>query len=72
MPAASRAVMTAAAVYADLIKDGAPVMLTKDCARETAPGLTVMVGRVVVTAEPPIVAPIEVAVPESTPVKVAV
>ena len=36
------------------------------------PGVTVMVGIVVVTAEPPIVAERVVAVPDTTPVKVAV
>jgi hypothetical protein len=41
-------------------------------AGEIAPGLTVIVGKVVVTAEPAIVAQIVVAVPETTPVKTAV
>jgi hypothetical protein len=44
---------------------------TVDWASETAPGVTVTVGRVEVIAEPPIVAFIVVAVPDTTPVKVA-
>lgn len=46
--------------------------LTKDCASETAPGVTVTVGKVEVTVDPPIEAEIVVAVPEVVPVKVAV
>lgn len=45
---------------------------TVDSDKETGPGLTVTVGRVLVTAEPPMVALIVVAVPEVVPVKVAV
>jgi hypothetical protein len=41
-------------------------------ARDTAPGTTVTVGSVDVTADPPTVAPMLRAVPASTPVKVAV
>lgn len=39
---------------------------------EIIPGLTSTVGRLVVTATPPMVAPMVVAVPASTPVKTAV
>lgn len=46
--------------------------VTKDCDNENAPGLTVIVGKVEVMANPPTVALIVVAVPETTPVKVAV
>lgn len=45
---------------------------TMDCEREIAPGLTVTVGRAEVILDPPIVAVIVVAVPEATPVNVAV
>ena len=45
---------------------------TSDCATETAPGFTVIVGKIDVTAEPPIVEVIVVAVPEVVPMKVAV
>jgi hypothetical protein len=45
---------------------------TRDCDNEIAPGVTVKVGRVDVTAEPPIFAPIVVAEPAVVPVKVAV
>lgn len=44
---------------------------TVEVAVEMVPGETVAVGNVEVTAEPPIVAPTVVAVPASTPVKVA-
>ena len=46
--------------------------LTVEVVTETGPGVTATVGSVEVTGEPPIVAPIVVAVPASTPVKVAV
>ena len=46
--------------------------LMSDCAREAAPGDTVTLGRVDVTAEPPMLAAIVVAVPAVVPVKVAV
>jgi hypothetical protein len=48
--------------------------LTTDpvAAVEIAPGVTVTVGSVVVTATPPIVAPIVLALPAKTPVKIAV
>jgi hypothetical protein len=45
--------------------------LTTDPAVEIAPTVTWTVGSVVVTADPPIVAPIVVAVPAVNPVKVA-
>ena len=45
---------------------------TVDVATEIAPGVTVTVGIAVVTATPPIVALIVVAVPDVTPVNVAV
>ena len=45
---------------------------TKDWENEAAPGVTVIVGRVEVTEEPPIVPLIVVAVPETAPVKVEV
>ena len=47
-------------------------VVTVDCDREIAEGVTVTVGRVLVTAAPPIEALIVVAVPEFVPVKVAV
>ena len=43
-----------------------------DCATEADPGVTVNVGRVLVTAAPPIVAPMVVGLPATPPVKVAV
>ncbi len=46
--------------------------LTKDCDRERLPMLTVIVGEALVTALPPMVDVIEVAVPEVVAVKVAV
>ena len=46
--------------------------LTVDVATDAGPGVTVTVGRVDVTAEPPMVAPTVVAVPATTPVNVAV
>lgn len=45
---------------------------TTDWDKETGPGVTVTVGAVLVTVLPPMVAWIVVAVPERTPVKVAV
>ena len=45
---------------------------TTEFASDTAPGVTVRVGKVLVIADPPIVAPRVVAVPERTPVTVAV
>ena len=45
---------------------------TRDCESEGEPGVTVTLGALLVTGPPPIVAPIEVALPEVTPVKVAV
>ena len=45
---------------------------TRDCESEKAPGETVNAGRTLVTALPPMVAPIVVADPEVIPVKVAV
>ena len=47
-------------------------MLTVVREREAAPGVTVMVGMSVLTEVPPIVAATVFAVPESTPVSVAV
>lgn len=46
--------------------------VSTDWETDAAPGLTVTVGRVLVTALPPIVELIVVAVPATTPVKVAV
>ena len=46
--------------------------LTTDWLVEIPPGITVTVGSVLVTAVPPIVAPMVVAVPAVTPVNVAV
>ena len=46
--------------------------LINEVAVEIVPGVTVIVGSVVVTAVPPMVAPMVVAVPASTPVNVAV
>lgn len=47
------------------------VKLIVDCENEIAPGLTVIVGKILVTAFPPIVAPIVVALPETNALKVA-
>jgi len=46
-------------------------VVIRDVAAETGPTVTTIVGRGVVTAFPPIVAPIVVAVPANTPVNVA-
>ena len=51
---------------------GDPVMVTAEFANDIVPGVTVIVGRVVVTGLPPIVALIVVAEPETTPVNIAV
>lgn len=45
--------------------------LIKEVLAEMPPGLTVTVGMVVVTGDPPMVAPIVVALPATRPVKVA-
>ena len=70
LPAASRALTVTVTLPPEVTVGEATV--TKELAGAIAPGVTVIVGRVVDTAEPPIVAPIVVAVPDSTPVKVAV
>jgi chorismate synthase len=69
-PAASFAV-TVAVIFAPETTVPAETV-TVDWASEKAPGVTVIVGRVDVTAEPPIVPLIVVALPARTPVKVAV
>lgn len=46
--------------------------VTRDCARDTAPGMTVIVGELVVTGELLIVALIEVGVPDKAAEKTAV
>ena len=45
--------------------------VTNDCAKEALPGITEIVGRALVMFKPPILAESVVAVPASTPVKVA-
>ena len=70
LPAASRACSVRVAVPPEATV-GAEV-LTRDCAVDAAPELTVMVGSVVVTAAPSIVALMVFAVPASTAVNVAV
>jgi len=47
-------------------------VVTVDVAAEAVPGVTVIVGRADVTALPPIVAPMVVALPAPVPVNVAV
>lgn len=46
--------------------------VTRELERDAAPGVTVMVGNVLVIALPPMVALMVVGVPETWPVKVAV
>ena len=70
LPAASFACRVKVAVAPDTT---VPLeVVTNDCAVVAGPGVTVMVGKVDVTATPPIVALIVFAVPASTPVNVAV
>ena len=69
-PLASLAVNVSATVFPEVT-----VLLDTeitDCARDIAPGLTVIVGEILVTALPPIVAVIDVADPEFVAVKIAV
>jgi len=70
LPAASLAVRVTVAVVPEAMLAGATE--TSDCERLAAPGVTVMVGNVEVTALPPIVAVMVVALPAVVPVKVAV
>ena len=69
-PAASFATSVRVAEFPDSTL-ALEVVMT-DVARETGPTVTAMVGCGVVTGLPPIVAPMVVAVPASTPVNAAV
>lgn len=68
-PAASRACKVRVTVLPDCTV--AEETETMDVAELIAPGVTVMVGMVVVTGVPPMVAAMVVAVPATRPVKVA-
>ena len=69
-PAASRAVSVAVIEEPDATVAAESVI--EEFASEIAPGVTVTVGRVLVIALPPMMAPIDVAVPATAPVNVAV
>ena len=69
-PAASRAWRVTVEVEPDATLAADTVTVEVDS--ETPPVVTAIVGRVVATATPPIVAPMVWAVPAPTPVKVAV
>lgn len=70
LPLASLAVKVSVTVAPDVTV--AELRVTSDWLSDTAPGLTVKVGSVEVTAEPPMVALMVVALPDVKPVNVAV
>jgi hypothetical protein len=70
LPAASFACNVSASVAPEATLGVAAVI--RDWLKESAPGVTTILGAVLVTAAPPMVAPMFVATPANTPVKVAV
>ena len=69
LPAASFACSVSVTTFPDATLPAETV--TSDCKVEMGPGVTVIVGSVDVTVMPPIVAPIVVALPLTTPLNVA-
>ena len=71
LPALSLAVSRRVTDWPAATVVGLPTILRVEVLSETGPGITMICGEAVVTDTPPMVAPMFVAVPARTPVKVA-